>query len=86
MFTKNLKLSFIEPWICKGCGEKNVRFYSWLLLGIIIFLSLILFVLYNVKNRNNYKRLEKEFSELKELKETMPHKGDRMGDEANLDN
>jgi len=66
LYTTTLKLNFVEPWLCKGCNQEDLRNYALIVILAIVVLSLIIFIGYNVRSRGSYKKLEREFSELKE--------------------
>lgn len=77
LFSSTIKLDFVEPWLCKGCNQKDVRNWALIIISIVVVVSLLIFIIYNIRSRSTYKKLEREFGELKEQKATMPHKNAR---------
>jgi hypothetical protein len=63
VFSKYLTIEFPEPWFCSGCDQKTFRGWVLIFVAVILVLGVGVWWMYHVKNRNNYKKLEKEFGD-----------------------
>lgn len=77
LFSKKLQLTIKKNIACFGSADCNMDTVFWhfvMLIGVIILVGLLLVWCCLKNNKRDYKQLEKQFADLKELKATMPNK------------
>ena len=81
LYMKHWEIEFVEPWIGKGWGAEKTRKMAFYLIIMVVFTALIIFGIYYCRYKNSYKKLEREFSELKVLKGGMESGEQGSGDD-----
>lgn len=78
-----IHITLAKTYFCSDCSKNDLLKYCFTILGVGIIVFLCCFIYCAKRNKNSYKRLEKEFSDLKQQKDQMPNKHD--GEDAARD-